>query len=94
MAMFTPTHPGELIRADLLPALKIGVGELAAHLGVSRPHFSRVVNGHAPISADVADRMERAGLNSASMWLNMQAAYDLWQLRQIERPHIARLEAV
>lgn len=84
-------HPGELIRCDILPVLKITARDLAKHLGFARPHFSRVLNGHAAVSTDLADRLERAGIGTAEMWLNTQTAYDLWQLRQVERPEIARI---
>lgn len=94
MAMHNPPHPSEILREDVLPELRLSVTALAAHLGVSRPHFSKVIHGRAPISADLAWRLEQAGLGTARHWLAMQAAYDLWQVSQQAHPPIARLQAV
>lgn len=92
MPMHNPPHPGEILREDVLPALKMTIGDLAEHLGYSRPHFSSVLNGHAPISADLAFRLELAGLGTGRHWLVMQSAYDLWQAEHREHPRITRLE--
>jgi addiction module HigA family antidote len=67
------------LKEDVLPELGLTVGELAAHLGVSRPHLSRVLNGHAGISADMDLRLSEALGQTPGLWLKMQAAYDLWQ---------------
>jgi antitoxin HigA-1 len=92
MPMHNPPHPGEILREDVLPALKMTVGGLAAHLGYSRTHFSTILHGHTAISAELALRLEMAGLSSGRQWLAMQSAYDLWQAEQREHPHITRLE--
>lgn len=91
MAMFNPPHPGEALREDVLPALGLSITALASHLGYSRGQLSTVLNCRAAISADLAWRLEMAGLGSARMYLAEQAAYDLWQAQQREIPHIARL---
>lgn len=93
--MFNPTHPGALLREDVLPALKsehrIGITELARRLGYSRPRFSNVLHERSPMTADLALRLEHAGIGSARHWLAMQSAYDLWQAKQREQPEITRL---
>jgi addiction module HigA family antidote len=91
MAMFNPPHPGEALREDVLPALGLSITALASHLGYSRGQLSTVLNCRAAISADLAWRLEMAGLGSARMYLAEQAAYDLWQAQQREIPQIARL---
>jgi len=91
MAMFNPPHPGEALREDVLPALGLSITTLATHLGYSRGQLSTVLNCRAAISADLAWRLEMAGLGSARMYLAEQAAYDLWQAQQREIPQIARL---
>ena len=58
MTMFNPPHPGSILKEDLLPELGIGVTEAAIQLGVSRVALSRVINGRAAISADMALRLE------------------------------------
>ena len=89
MTMFNPPHPGSILKEDLLPELGIRVTEAAIQLGVSRVALSRVINGRAAISADMALRLE-AWMNgpSAETWVRMQAEYDLWQARQKPRPTI------
>lgn len=81
--MFNPPHPGSTLREDILPALQISVTEMAEQLGVSRVALSRVLNGHAGISVDLARRLELwlggPGKGpSAESWLQGQLTYDLW----------------
>ena len=53
-------------------------------LGVARHTLSRLVNGHAGISAEMAIRLEKAGWSNAEFWMRLQAAYDLAQARKRE----------
>ena len=77
--MNNPSHPGEILREDVLAELGIGVTEAAARLGVARVTLSRVLHGHSAISPDMAVRLELAGVSTARAWLAMQSAYDLAQ---------------
>jgi addiction module HigA family antidote len=83
--MFDPPHPGLFLREEVLPALQLSVTEAARQLGVSRVMFSRLINGRAGISAEMALRLEAwlktpdGGGPSAEMLLRMQSNYDLWQ---------------
>jgi addiction module HigA family antidote len=83
--MFNPPHPGLTLRDDILPALKLQVGEAAAQLGVDRTTLSKVLNARAAITPSMALRIERwLGRDhggAAEVWLAQQAAYDLWQAR-------------
>lgn len=92
MSMHNPPHPGESLREDVLPAIGLSITALAEHLGYSRGQLSTVLNGRAAISADLAYRLELAGLGSASQYLKEQIAYDLWQARQRPHPPIKRLQ--
>ena len=56
--MHNPPHPGETLREDVLPALGLTVTEAAAQLGVTRAALSRVLNGRAAISPEMALRLE------------------------------------
>ena len=84
--MFNPPHPGLTLRDDVLPALGLTVTQAAAQLDVSRVALSRVLNGRAAISPDMALRIEawlgveRGG--EARLWLAEQSAYDVWQAQQ------------
>lgn len=97
--MYNPPHPAEALREDVLPALGLTVTEAAAQLGVSRVALSRVLNGRAAISADMARRLElwlggpKRG-PSAESWLRAQADYDLWQARQGPAPKVKRAPVV
>ena len=84
MPMLNPPHPGETIRTTCLEPLDLSVTEAAAHLGVARHTLSRLLNGAAGISADMAIRLEKAGWSNADFWVRLQAAYDLAQARQHE----------
>lgn len=86
--MYAPPHPGETLRDDVLPALKLTVTQAAAELGINRVTLSRVLNGKAGISIDLALRLE-SWFNgpSAQSWLKEQLAYDLWQAQK-HRPTV------
>jgi antitoxin HigA-1 len=85
-AMHAPPHPGTKLRDDVLPELGLSVTQAATQLAVPRARLSRVLNGRAAVSVDMALRIEawlgigRSG--DARLWLAEQSAYDLWQARQ------------
>lgn len=85
MPMKNPPHPGYSIKDACLEPLGLSVTAAAKALGIARHTLSRVLNGHAGISADMAIRFEKAGWSHADHWLRLQAAYDLAQARQHER---------
>lgn len=98
--MFNPPHPGLTLRDDVLPALGLSVTEAAEQLGVSRVTLSRMLNGRAGVSPEMALRIEawlgvdRGG--EARLWLAEQSAYDVWQteLRLKSVPlHVQRAKA-
>lgn len=86
MKMHDPPHPGLTLRDDVLPALGLSVTEAAKQLGVTRVTLSRVLNGRAAISPEMALRIEawlgigRGG--EARLWLAEQSAHDIWQAEQ------------
>ena len=88
MTMFNPPHPGLVIREDVLPDLGLTVTAAANQLGVSRVALSRVINGRAAISADMAIRFAQWLGGSAETWLRAQAQYDLWQAGRGKRIRI------
>jgi addiction module HigA family antidote len=90
--MFNPPHPGEVLQDTVLAIGGLSVTELAKRLGVSRVALSRVVNGRAAVSAELAIRLAAALDGSAESWLQMQAAYDLWHVSKRRRPKIAPLK--
>lgn len=84
MPMKNPPHPGRSIKDACLEPLNLTVTGGAKVLGVARHTLSRVINGQAGISPDMAIRLEKAFGRSADAWLRMQAAYDLAHARQHE----------
>jgi addiction module HigA family antidote len=90
--MHNPPHPGEVLQDTVLAETGITVSEFAKRLGVSRVGLSRVVNGRAAVSADMALRLAAALGGSAESWLRMQAAYDLWQASKKRRPKVEPLK--
>ncbi len=91
--MHNPPHPGEILQDTVLRDGSITVTQLAKRLGVSRVALSRVVNGRAAVSAELAIRLAAALGGSAEVWLRQQVAYDLWQAQKKRRPRIERLRA-
>ncbi|MBO7410685.1 MAG: HigA family addiction module antidote protein [Ottowia sp.] len=91
--MKNPPHPGELLREDVVAALGLSVSEAAARLGMSRVALSRVLNGRAAISPDLALRLERAGVSTARAWLAMQSNYDLARAEERQQPAVQMLAA-
>ena len=92
--MHNPPHPGEILREDVIAPLAISVTEAADRLAMSRVALSRVLNGKAGISPDLAVRLELAGAGTAQAWVAMQANYDLWQALQHEQPRVRSLASV
>jgi addiction module HigA family antidote len=90
MRMFNPPHPGQVLR-DYLG--DVSVTNAAKHLGVTRVALSRILNGGAGISADMALRLSDALGTSPELWAGMQAQYDLWQASKKRRKRVARLRA-
>ena len=89
--MKNPPHPGELLREDVIAELGLTVTEAAERLGMSRVAFSRVLNGKAGVSPDLAIRLEQAGVSTARAWLAMQANYDLAQAMKHPQPPVRAL---
>ena len=93
--MFNPPHPGETLKEDVLPALGLNVTDAAEQLGVTRAAFSRVLNGRAAISPEMALRLEGwLGIENggrADVWIAQQASYDLWKARKAGAPKVKRV---
>ena len=90
MRMFNPPHPGSVLR-DYLG--DISVTAAAEHLGVTRAALSRILNGSAGISADMALRLADALRTSPELWIGMQSQYDLWRASKTRRKKLKPLAA-
>ena len=81
MPMKNPPHPGHSIKDACLEPLGLSVTQAAVVLGIARHTLSRVLNGRAGISPEMAIRLEKAGWSTADQWMRLQMAYDLAQAR-------------
>ena len=89
MRMHNPPHPGEVIREYLG---EMTVAAAAEHLGVGRVTLSRVLNGKASVSPEMAVRLASAfGTSSPEVWLGMQAQHDLWQIQKRHKIRVSLL---
>jgi len=86
-----PVHPGELLRNDVLPALKLTVKEAADQLGVSRQMLHRVLKGTASITPEMALRIGKFCGNGPTLWINMQTAYDLWHAERALKAELKKI---
>ena len=81
---FRPPHPGEVLKQDVLPELGMTVGQLAAHLGVTRATLPDLLNERKDVSHTMAIRLGKAFQNGTRFWLGLQLQYDLWKLEEEE----------
>lgn len=72
-----PTHPGELLREDIVPALGLPKTKIAAMLRISRQHFYDIMNEEKPVTPQMALRLAKLLNTTPELWTNMQASYDL-----------------
>ena len=80
-----PTHPGEVLREDVLLALEMTQTEFAKRLGVSRLSVSELLLEKRALTADMAIRIARLTKTTPESWLRMQEALDLWELERDSR---------
>ena len=86
-----PTHPGAILREDVLRALGLSVSEAARQLGVTRQTLHRIMAEKAGISPEMAVRLGRFCGNGPGLWLRMQQAYDLWHAERELGPALERI---
>ena len=74
-----PTHPGAVLREDVLPELGWTQAEFASRLMVSRQTVSHLLHEEKAVTAEMAIRISSAVGGSPESWLSMQQAFDLWE---------------
>jgi antitoxin HigA-1 len=79
-----PTHPGALLRKDVIPATGRTKAEIARLLGISRQHLYDILRESKPVSPAVAVRLGKLFGDGAGIWVRMQAAYDTWNAERKE----------
>ena len=73
-----PTHPGEVLREDVLPVLGMSVTDAAKALRVTRQTLHRILAGTTAVTPEMALRLGKFCGNGPDLWLRMQEAHDLW----------------
>jgi addiction module HigA family antidote len=73
-----PSHPGALLREDVLPALRLTVKDAAERLGVSRQTLHAILSEKSAITPEMAVRLGKFCGNGPGLWLRLQVAHDLW----------------
>ncbi len=91
LAGLRPTHPGELLREDVLPALGRPKAEIARLLGISRQHLYDLLAERKPITVPVALRIGKLCGDGADVWLRMQQSYDLDRAEAAMAEELARI---
>ena len=92
MRMHNPPHPGEVLRDGVFTDSQVSVTDFASRIGVTRVVLSRVLNGKARISADMALRLAAALGGSAQSWLHMQANYELWIAERLLKRIVSKIK--
>jgi addiction module HigA family antidote len=82
MVMHNPLHPGLIVKDALIDNTGLSVTQAATRLGVTRTTLSRLLNGHASISPEMALRLSKLFGTSIDLWMNIQTNYDIWRIQQ------------
>lgn len=91
LKMHNPAHPGEVLREMYLEPLGVSITQAAEALDVTRKHVSAIVNSRAPVTPEMAVRLATVFATEPEIWVNLQAQYDLWQVRKAGRPKVKAL---
>ncbi|MGB9429401.1 MAG: HigA family addiction module antitoxin [Gammaproteobacteria bacterium] len=89
--MHNPAHPGEVLRDGVFAGGEVTVTDAAKALGVTRVALSRVLNGRAAVSAEMAVRLGKWLNTGPEVWLNMQTQHDLWRAEHALRRQVKRI---
>ncbi len=87
-----PTHPGALLREDILPGAGINQTQLAAMMGVSRRAINELCQERRGVSTDMAHRLALVFGNSPEFWLRMQQAVDLWEAAEANKSEYQKIK--
>src|ERR1700732_690783 len=79
-----PTHPGALLRDDIIPATGRTKAEIAGLLGISRQHLYDILGERKPVSPAIAVRLGKLFGDGAGIWTRMQSTYDNWHAGRTE----------
>lgn len=92
--MHKPPHPGEVLKDGVFASGLVSVTDAAAALDVTRVALSRVVNGKAGVSAEMAVRLGKWLGTGPEIWINMQSQYDLWRAEQALKHTVKKIRVL
>lgn len=84
-----PTHPGSLLKDDVLPALGRPKAEIARLLGISRQTLHALLGERQSVTPETALRLGKLCGNGPVLWLNMQRQHDLWHVERAMADELA-----
>lgn len=87
-----PTHPGEVLREDVLPGLGLTQGQFAELLGVSRRTVNEILQERRAVTVDMAHRLARALSTSPDVWMGLQQDVDLWDALEANKNEYDRIK--
>lgn len=82
--VFCPPHPGEIPKRQYLDVLNITIGGFAEKIGVSGKAVSMICNGRKSITPEMALRLGKAPDSRPGLGMDMQAGYDMWQVKHMK----------
>ena len=82
MPMHSPSHPGEIIKEEVIRPLGLDITHAAEVLGVTRPALSRLLNEKAALSPEMAIRIEKAFGPKADHLMRIQLSHDMARVRR------------
>lgn len=85
--------PGRTIQ-ETIDALGIDQRELAVRLGLPAKHVNQVIKGMAPVTPDIAIRLERVTGVPALLWNNLEANYREQLARLVEKASLQKSKAL
>lgn len=94
LAGLQPAHPGELLRAEVIPGSGLTKTAFAKRLGISREALHNVLSGKSAVTTVLALKLARLLGTSAEVWLNMQQAYDISTTLAARRSEIDEVKAL
>ena len=86
-----PVHPGQILREDVLPTLRLSVTAAARQLGIARQTLHRIMAERAAVSPEMAVRLGKFCANGPGLWLRLQQTYDLWHAERRLANAVARI---
>lgn len=87
-----PTHPGAILREDIMPELGVDQTKLAQALGVSRRAVNEIAQERRAVSVDMAHRFARVFQTSPHFWLNLQQAVDVYEAFEAKRGEYEQID--